>query len=91
MGNVSKHNRLLRPTKPELGIAGLAIGIFGGEALTVAIQVALGRPDKWVMLAGGVGGAAIGSVFDAARYWRSRRKWRRHERSQVIERGLRPQ
>ena len=76
MANISKHDRLRRPPKPEFLVTGLLIGVFGGEALAIVVEVAVRRPNHWIMLAGGVAGALLGAVFEGARYLRSRRRWR---------------
>ena len=75
MANVSKHERLRRPPKSEFALTGILIGAFAGEALAATVEVAMGQPNRWIMLAGGIAGIALGSVFETARFWRRKRKW----------------
>lgn len=74
--NVSKSGRLRRPPKPEFAITGIAIGVFAGEAAAVVVEVAIGHPSRWIMLAGGVVGIALGSLVETGRYCWRRHKWR---------------
>jgi hypothetical protein len=76
MANVSKYERLRRPPKPEFALTGILIGAFAGEALAVTVEVAISQPNRWIMLAGGIAGIALGSLFETARLWRRMRKWR---------------
>lgn len=73
---ISKAERSRRPTKPEFALTGIAIGVFVGEALAVVVEVATSRLDRWIMLAGGIAGIALGSIFEAGRYCWRRHKWR---------------
>ena len=75
MANISKQERLRRPPKPEFGMMGILVGVFVGEALAVVVEVVLGHPNRWIMLAGGFAGALLGSVFEGTRFWRQKRRW----------------
>lgn len=74
--NVSKAVRLRRPPKPEFALTGIVIGLFAGEAIAVIVEVAIAHPSRWIMLAGGVVGIALGALVEVGRYCWRRHKWR---------------
>lgn len=73
--NVSKAVRLRRPPKPKFAWTAIVIGLFGGEALAVIVEAAIGRPNPWIMLAGGIVGIVFGSLVEVGRYYWRRHKW----------------
>lgn len=74
--SVSKEERLRRSRKPEFAMTGIAIGVFAGEAVAVVIEVAIAHPSRWIMLAGGIAGLALGSLAETGRYCWRKHKWR---------------
>jgi len=66
-----------RVPRPKFSTTFVTIGIGVGMLGGLAVEVALKRPDKLIMLAGVVSGMAVASTVAGLRYWRETHLWRR--------------
>lgn len=57
------------PAKPEFALFGVLVGIVAGWITGFILELALNRINKWIMLAAGFTGVALGLVLEGLRFW----------------------
>jgi len=57
------------PAKPEFAFFGVLVGFVAGTITGLFLELALKKINKWIMLAAGFTGIALGLALEGLRFW----------------------